>query len=248
MAMVATQQLNYFPAKDGVSPYYSPHVLMKHQDLDYEKHCQVPFGAYVQAKTDTRKSNSNEPRTMDAIYLRPLPNKQGGHEVMNLVTGLAVTASRVWEKPVTDFVIKAVEAMAAEQQIKTLKLRGRNKQPLFPADWTAGVEFEEPQNQNNNDNDDNDEDYEETDDSDNESVPDLIDRDNTDAQYDDWSDDELDDDDNYDRIEQDEIDDLLSDQDPTDNNSESDPDQQENEQTATVATRRSTRNTKKPER
>ena len=42
LAMVATQQLNYFPAKGGVSPYYSPHVIMKHRDLDYEKHCQVP--------------------------------------------------------------------------------------------------------------------------------------------------------------------------------------------------------------
>ena len=32
--------------------------------------------------------------------------------------------------------------MAAEQDIKTLKLQGRDKEPLFPADWIAGVDYE----------------------------------------------------------------------------------------------------------
>ncbi len=47
LAMVATKQLNLFPAKGGVSSYLSPHVILGGRDIDYNKHCQVPFGAYV---------------------------------------------------------------------------------------------------------------------------------------------------------------------------------------------------------
>ena len=60
----------------------------------------------------------------------------------------------MWEKPVTDFVINAVESMAEEQKITSLKIQGRNKQPLFPADWLAGVDFEQHPNQNNDDDQD----------------------------------------------------------------------------------------------
>ena len=60
---------------------------------------------------------------------------------MNLATGRAITMSKVTEQPATQFAINAVEAMAAEQDIKTLKLQGRNKEPLFPADWIAGVDY-----------------------------------------------------------------------------------------------------------
>ena len=50
---------------------------------------------------------------------------------MNLATGLVVTRQRVWNIPITPTVIKAVETMAAEQGIKSLKLEGRNKIPLL---------------------------------------------------------------------------------------------------------------------
>jgi hypothetical protein len=151
LAMSCTKQLNLYPARNGISKYYSPHVILGGRNLDYKKHCQVPFGAYVQAYNENDPTNTNAPRTFDAIYLRPLPEDQGGHEVMNLSTGLARTAMRVWEVPVTEFVIKAVEAMAEEQGIKTLKITGRNKQPLYPADWIAGVDYDTNQNQEEED-------------------------------------------------------------------------------------------------
>jgi hypothetical protein len=49
LAMISTEQLNYFPAKGGISPYYSPHVILTGRAVDYVQHCQFPFGAYVQA-------------------------------------------------------------------------------------------------------------------------------------------------------------------------------------------------------
>jgi hypothetical protein len=49
-------QLNLFPAKGGISPYYSPRTILGLTPLDYDKHCAVPFGAYVQANTQCQKS------------------------------------------------------------------------------------------------------------------------------------------------------------------------------------------------
>ena len=91
LAMLCTDQLNYFPAKGGVSAYFSPYTLMTGKQLDYNKHCQIPFGQYVQANDEPNPTNTNAPRTLDCIYLRPTNNIQGGHELMDLATGRVIT-------------------------------------------------------------------------------------------------------------------------------------------------------------
>jgi hypothetical protein len=143
LLMAVTMMLNVFPAKGGVSEYYSPHVLMNKTDLDYKKHCMIPFGAYVQAFQENKPSNTLEARAIDGIYLRPMRNRQGGHEIMNLATGLVITRHKVTALPITDSAIKAVERMAEEQGIGPLKIEGRNKQPLHPGNWIAGVDYDE---------------------------------------------------------------------------------------------------------
>jgi hypothetical protein len=84
LAMDCTQKINYFPAKGGVSDYYSPYVIMSGKKLDYNKHLRFQFGSYVQANQDNNPTNTNAPRTIDAIYLRPMDNIQGGHYLMDL--------------------------------------------------------------------------------------------------------------------------------------------------------------------
>jgi hypothetical protein len=64
-----------------ISPYYTPRTILGLPPLDYDKHCVVPFGAYVQANHETNQTNSNAARTIDAIYPRPALNMQGGHEL-----------------------------------------------------------------------------------------------------------------------------------------------------------------------
>ncbi|TAG96755.1 MAG: hypothetical protein EAZ17_09905, partial [Sphingobacteriales bacterium] len=105
-----TANTNIFPAKNGISAYLSPQTIITSLVTDYNKSCQVAFGAYVQAYNETR--NDQTPRTFDAIYLRPSKNKQGGHDVMNLQTGKAVNSPRVKEIPLSELVIQAVEKMA----------------------------------------------------------------------------------------------------------------------------------------
>jgi hypothetical protein len=58
LSMVSTHQLNLFPAKGGVSAYLSSYTIMTGRNLDYNKHCQVPFGAYVQANQENKPTNT----------------------------------------------------------------------------------------------------------------------------------------------------------------------------------------------
>ena len=109
LAMIVTDQLGYFPVKNGVSQYYSPRVIMMLPALDYQQNFTVPFGSYVQAHNDTDPRNTPKARTLDGIYLRP--DKHNGHEVMDLVSGQIITRPRVTVIPVTDEVIRTVEAM-----------------------------------------------------------------------------------------------------------------------------------------
>ena len=101
----------------------------------------MPFGTYVQAYEDHQIKNDNKARTIDAIYLRAKPKT--GHELMNLETGEVITRGRIWELPITSLVIRAVEEMAYNQGIKSLKITGKNKVPLLPANWVAGVEHDQ---------------------------------------------------------------------------------------------------------
>ena len=84
----ALKRLKDIPAENGISPYYSPRMIIHHETLDYNKHCMIPLGSYVQAHNEPESSNSQQhPRTLDCIYLRCINNKQGGHEFLDLRTG-----------------------------------------------------------------------------------------------------------------------------------------------------------------
>ena len=141
LVFVSTAQLNWFPVKGGVSKYYSPHHLLKKRQLNYKRHFVVPFGSYVQANEENNPTNDNRPRSLDAIYLRPSSDRQGGHDLMHLATGELITRQRVWKLPITDRVISAVHALARRQGMKSLKIKDKHGVSLLPADWVAGVDY-----------------------------------------------------------------------------------------------------------
>ena len=85
MAIDQVRKCNFYPAKGGVSSYYSPRMIIKQTNIDYDKHCKYGFGSYVQAFEDNDPNiNSMKPRTIDAIYLGSMENYQGGHLVVNI--------------------------------------------------------------------------------------------------------------------------------------------------------------------
>ena len=46
--------------------------------LDHHKHCQISFGEYLQALNEPNRTNTQAPRTIDAIYLTVNLKIKGG--------------------------------------------------------------------------------------------------------------------------------------------------------------------------
>jgi hypothetical protein len=190
--LVTTQasQLNLFPAKGGISPYYSLGTILGLPPLDYDKHCAETFGAYIQANHETNQTNSNATGTIDAIYLlRPALHMQGGHELYDLNSSrVVITHARVSQIPITDVVIKAIEQIAEDQVFKSLKFKNQKGAIFHNADWIAGVDYDENIQQDA----DNDEAYDDDENKDQEEDEDFNDK--------------------YDRIDKDKLEGLIEDQ------------------------------------
>ena len=234
LVMDITEKMNAYPAKGGISEYYSPNVIMGGIPWDYKKHCQIEFGAYVQANYEAKPYNTPAPRTIDAIYLCPIRRPQGGHELMDLNTGRKITRPVVHEVPITQMVIQAVESLAEARGIKqNYKFTNRHGILFYPANWIAGVDYN---NLPENIDEENDDDYD----------PDEDDEDD-DEYYDE-------DEDDYDRVDQDELDELLADDsNPTDSDTQQDLTDDDSNQEPEVAeqpqpVRASTRVTRQPDR
>ena len=110
ITLLWTSKLKMSQAKEGISQYYSPRTILGQRTLDYKKECTIPFWAYVQAHSPIQP-NSNAPWALDAIYIHPSQNIQGGHKVLDLATG-HITFVSVTEILISNTIIVAVEEMA----------------------------------------------------------------------------------------------------------------------------------------
>ena len=150
LRMESAKKLNFFPPKGGISPYYSPRMILHQQSLDYVKHCSIPFGSYVQAHHEPDHKNNQQPRTLDCIYLRYVDNDQGGHNLLDLRTGRTIKRRTVTTIPITQNVIDLVHKMAENDNMKDgLKIETKSGIILYDSSWIAGVDYE-----NYNENDD----------------------------------------------------------------------------------------------
>ena len=149
LAIISTDRINWFPAKHGISKNYSPMTIIMDRTLEYKKHCIHEFGTYVQGHTENVKQSSMTKRGIDAIYLRPNKNQQGGHYIMNLSTGNVITHSRCTAAPLPSTVKKRVEEMALEKGITTVKFTNRkgvelpNVEEAHEEDYKDAYDYDE---------------------------------------------------------------------------------------------------------
>jgi hypothetical protein len=137
----SAKKLNFFPAKNGISQYYSPRMILHQRNLDYNKHCQYAFGTYVQAHDEPNPSNTNAPCTLDCIYLRYNDNQQGGHDLLHLQMNRMITRRRVTPIPITPAIIKMVHRIAEQDGMpKGLMITNHTGQVLYDSTWIAGVD------------------------------------------------------------------------------------------------------------
>ena len=111
--------------------------------IDYMKHCGIPFGTYCQAHDESIPKNSQLPRTIDTVYLRPIYNMQGGHQLLNLQTKRIISRRTVTPLPITPIIIATVEKMAQDDHMKGLNLRTQTSHILYNSSWIAGVDYDE---------------------------------------------------------------------------------------------------------
>ena len=111
--------------------------------MDYDNHCQIPFGGYVQALNYPKKTNPQYSRRIKAIYLTVNLNKQEGRMVMDFKSGLPVTQRKVTDIPVNDLVTKAAKKMAADDKMTKLKFENKSGVLLHPNGWLIGVDYED---------------------------------------------------------------------------------------------------------
>ena len=131
LAINTTWCLNVFPSKGGVSGNHIPPMILSQSHCYYNKHFQVEFIAYVQASQFNDKKKKNRPRTLDGIYLLPAPSLQGGNQIMDIRLGQYITRTKLFDIPITYFVINFVEIVAEEKGCKSLKLKIEKERNYF---------------------------------------------------------------------------------------------------------------------
>jgi len=141
LVMEMARKLNFFPNRHGISNHCSPRQILHRRNLNYKHDCKFALGAYVQAHDDLEQTNTQEPRTLDCIYLRPVA--QDTHEVFSLKTEAVIKRRSLTELPITQTVIRAVEAIATAQGQQGLRIKTKRGVTLYDSSWTAGVDYTE---------------------------------------------------------------------------------------------------------
>lgn len=110
MVVASNFWLNSFPPDSGISDVLSPRAIVTGSTIDFNRHCKLEFGSYVQ--THEEHDNSMATRTVGALALRPTGNAQGGYYFFSLVTGRILNRNRWTEIPMPADVITRVHALA----------------------------------------------------------------------------------------------------------------------------------------
>ena len=143
MVIESARKLNYFPSKHGVSKYYSPRMILHHENLDLNKHCKHVLGEYVQAHEERHPKNNNSPRSLDYTYLQHTSNHQGGHELLHIQTNRVIIQNTVTTVAIMLSVIEQAHEIARINKMQHgLKTTNRENVTLYNASWSAGVDYE----------------------------------------------------------------------------------------------------------
>lgn len=118
---------NMFPLKGGISTTESPSELVLNRKLDYNKHCQLEFGEYVQ--THEESDNTTRSRTVGAIATRPSTGGEGGYYFISLSTGRRIHRRSYTRLPMPGEVVDQMHRLARRAN-STLTFTNSNNEDL----------------------------------------------------------------------------------------------------------------------
>jgi hypothetical protein len=67
LAMESTKKLNFLPPTNGMSPYYSPRMIIHQENIEHAKYCAISLGTYVQEHTEPMRTKTQHPRYIASI-------------------------------------------------------------------------------------------------------------------------------------------------------------------------------------
>ena len=83
-------------------------MIMHQENLDYESHWKHQIIEYVQDHDNTQQKKTNAPQYSDCVYICPMYNDQGGHELLHLQTNKVVKRQNLKQVSITPSIIKHV--------------------------------------------------------------------------------------------------------------------------------------------
>ena len=135
----------------------SPRTLLTDLTMNYNKHCRLEFGEYVQ--THEEHDNSLNPRTIGALALHPTGNIQGGYFFFSLTTGKVINWMCWTTIPMPKEVIDRVERMARQEHAgTTLLFEDQDHNEILDLDQEDDDDDSDygPNNEDDNGDDDDD--------------------------------------------------------------------------------------------
>ena len=103
-----------------------PSSISTSKNINCKNQCRYEFGTYVQCNSNLEPTNTNEPRTPNAVYFRP-NSLTTGHILMDLQTGHQIQRNTVCPLPMTTSVITRVNDIGKAQNITKLYFKNCNR-------------------------------------------------------------------------------------------------------------------------
>jgi hypothetical protein len=107
---------NVFALKGSISLTQSPSEIILNHKLDFNAHCKVEFGEYVQ--THKEHDNSMATCTVGVIATRPTGNSQGGYYFILLNMGQCINRRNCTSLPMSQGVIDQVHCLGGRAKSK----------------------------------------------------------------------------------------------------------------------------------
>jgi hypothetical protein len=156
MVSASTFWWNSFPPEGGVSENLSPWAIIVGMEINFNKHCQLEFGMYLQ--THEQSDNSMQSQTTGAIAKQPTGNEQGGYYFFSLTTGRRLNRNRWTELPMPSKVVDRVHFFARANE-QGLSFGNRNGVPDDEDPFDSGGDSYNSDDDSDDEADDNSVDY-----------------------------------------------------------------------------------------
>ena len=120
--------MNVCPKKLGVLDTMSPRTNITWLVIDYNKHCKLQFGGYVQTHESHDKS-TGKARTIGDLDLRPTVNEQGGYYFYSVRTGRTIKRNLCKPLHMPDDLIGRIHSLAQNDPMR-IKFADRNENEI----------------------------------------------------------------------------------------------------------------------